>query len=187
MPSKEECYPTASYKAACFFSKYYKDIETRRIKSAGPCKAEWLSLLSETRRVAAEGRKQQEEPQRLRTDGGTDRQGSSSIDPTKDEKNATQPVVVKLGDSRGGSGAGSSVPEAGAVPETAGSAGWRRFSLLLPVDGKDEKRGLFKAAKALGRWIKRVYRVSWMPGDGETESCFDWVTEFPAGSQHDVV
>lgn len=135
MPSKEECYPTPRYKAACFFSKHHKDIETKRISAGGADQAEWLLLLSETRQAAAEDReKQQEEQRKLRAD----------------KKNAVQ-TGGKQGDDNGGCVSGSSVSEARVVPETESSE-WRRF-VLLPV-GRDKRTRLFKAVKRSGDGLR---------------------------------
>lgn len=186
MPSKEECYPTAARKAACFFPKYHKDVVSRCISRGGADQVEWLALLSETRQAAAEGRKKQREQQRLRTDQGAQKQGTRRLDLKKDEKKIVQTTGGKQGGGNGGCVAGCPVSEAGAVPETGESSGWRRFS-ILPVGGKYKKMGLFKVAKIFGRWVERFYRVTWTPHSGGSDSCFDWVVEFPSGSQHDFV
>lgn len=187
VPSKEECYPTPRYKAACFFSKYQKDVETRRISTGGPDEVEWLLLLAETRQAAAEGREKQRQQQELRakTERGAARQGNSRPD-LQDDKKAVQ-AGGKHGEGRGGECvAGSVVSEAGTVPEP-GPSGWSRFS-RSPVGSKHERKGLFKAAKTFWRWAQRLYRVPWTPHRaGGVDSSFDWVTEVPASARHDVV
>eukprot|EP00903_Cladosiphon_okamuranus_P010602 g10026.t1 len=169
VPSKEECYPTPLYKAACFFPKHHKDIETKRISTGGPGQAEWLLLLFETRQAAAEDRKKQQERRELR----------------EDKENAGQ-TGGKQGGGNGGCVTGSSVPEARRVPETEFS-GWRGF-VPLPVE-KDKGRGLFKAARSFRAWVARFCTVSWTPprqGGGD-DSRFDWLIEFPSDLQHDIV
>eukprot|EP00752_Nemacystus_decipiens_P002568 g2406.t1 len=187
VPSKEECYPTPRYKAACFFSKYHADTETRSIAPGGAGRAEWLTLLSETRQATAEGRKQQQQEHRqLCTDhDDAARQVIRGLDQAQEERTAVRQVEVKHGDGNDSGFAGGSVSEAGMALET-GSWGCRRLG-VLSVDEKIENMGLLRAAKAFGRWVERFCRVPWTPGNGGVDSCWDWVVEFPAGLEHDVV
>lgn len=177
MPSKEECYPTARYKAACFFSKYHTDVEKKRIAPGGPDQAEWMVLLAETRQAPAEARKKQR-PQPP-TGQGEARLGSSGLEQSNEESTKGAEAGGEQGDGGGGGCA------AGVVPET-GTSGWRRAGPSM-VGGIYTKTELCRAAKTLRSWAEKFYRVSWTSHDGGEDSRFDWVVRSPAGSQYDIV
>lgn len=125
----------------------------------------------------------QQEQQQPCTDPGATLHEISRFGQT-DEKKGIQ-TGGKHGYSSGGCGTGSSFSEASIVPET-GTSGWHRFNSLT-VGGNDKKRGVFKAAKVFGGLARKFYRASWTPHEGGMDSRFDWVMEFPAGSEHDIV